>query len=238
MEFSRQEYWSGLLFPTPGDLPEQGVEPESPALADGFFTTSATWEALYDPAILLLGSFPKRNENMLTQWPAFKYSADVFLIDARRNNPVIQQLVYRWKENKSVYLYTGKLHHNKKRKVTTNACKSKDASHLCKWEKPDTEGYILHDSCQWISGNGTTLCTEMYLWLPGYRSGGRSLMANSPREHFWKLRRFLPFYCGSIYTTVYICQKSTNGNTIKCWLLLYINYTTILFLKEKEILSI
>ena len=39
-------------------------------------------------------------------------------------------------------------------------------------------------SCQRISGNGTTVCTEMYLWLPGYRSGGRSLMANSPREHF------------------------------------------------------
>jgi len=59
IEFSRQEYWSGLLFPTPGDLPEQGIEPESPALADGFFTTSATWEALYDPASLLLAVFPR-----------------------------------------------------------------------------------------------------------------------------------------------------------------------------------
>ena len=57
MGFSRQEYWSGLLFPTPGDLPEQGVEPGSPALADGFFTTSATWEALYGSAILLLDNF-------------------------------------------------------------------------------------------------------------------------------------------------------------------------------------
>ena len=95
MEFSRQEYWSGLLFPTPGDLPEQGIEPESPALADGFFTTSAPWEALYDPASLLLGSYPKRNENMLTQWPALKYSTHVFLIAKHRNNPVIQQLVYR-----------------------------------------------------------------------------------------------------------------------------------------------
>ena len=31
MEFSRQEYWSGLLCPSPGDLPEPGIEPESPA---------------------------------------------------------------------------------------------------------------------------------------------------------------------------------------------------------------
>ena len=30
MEFSRQEYWSGLPFPTPGDLPEPETEPESP----------------------------------------------------------------------------------------------------------------------------------------------------------------------------------------------------------------
>ena len=42
MEFPRQEYWSGLPFPTPGDLPDPGMEPEtpvSPALADGLSTT-------------------------------------------------------------------------------------------------------------------------------------------------------------------------------------------------------
>ena len=37
--FSRQEYWSGLPFPLPGDLPDPGIEPWSPALAGGFFTT-------------------------------------------------------------------------------------------------------------------------------------------------------------------------------------------------------
>ena len=48
MGFSRQEYWSGLPGPPPGDLPYPGIEPTSlmsPALADGFFTTKATWEA-------------------------------------------------------------------------------------------------------------------------------------------------------------------------------------------------
>ena len=45
MGFSRQEYWSGLSFPPPGDLPDPGVRPASPALAGGFFTTSTTWEA-------------------------------------------------------------------------------------------------------------------------------------------------------------------------------------------------
>ena len=50
MEFSRQEYWSGLLCPFPGDLPNPGIELMSlmsPALASGFFTTSTTWEAQY-----------------------------------------------------------------------------------------------------------------------------------------------------------------------------------------------
>jgi len=32
MEFFRQEYWSGLPFPSPGDLPDTGIEPRSPAL--------------------------------------------------------------------------------------------------------------------------------------------------------------------------------------------------------------
>ena len=48
MEFSRAEYLSGLPSPSPGDLHNPGIEPASllsPALAGGFFTTSATWEA-------------------------------------------------------------------------------------------------------------------------------------------------------------------------------------------------
>ena len=39
MGLSRGEYWSGLPFPPPGDLPYSGVEPMSPALAGGFFIT-------------------------------------------------------------------------------------------------------------------------------------------------------------------------------------------------------
>ena len=48
MGFSRQEYWSGLPYPPPGDLPNPGIEAaslKSSALAGRFFTTSATWEA-------------------------------------------------------------------------------------------------------------------------------------------------------------------------------------------------
>ena len=47
--FSKQEYWSGLLCPPPGDLPHPGIEPMSlmsPTLAGEFYTTSTTWKAL------------------------------------------------------------------------------------------------------------------------------------------------------------------------------------------------
>ena len=42
MGFPRQEYWSGVPFPSPGDLPKPGIEPVSPALAGGFFGTEAS----------------------------------------------------------------------------------------------------------------------------------------------------------------------------------------------------
>jgi len=47
MEFSRQEYWSGLPSPSPGDLPDPGMEPWSPALQARLFTVCATREAQY-----------------------------------------------------------------------------------------------------------------------------------------------------------------------------------------------
>ena len=56
MEFSRQEYWSGLPWPPPGDLPNPGIELVflmSPALGGGFFTTISTQGS---PKMCLLNS--------------------------------------------------------------------------------------------------------------------------------------------------------------------------------------
>ena len=47
MGFVRQEYWSGLPFPSPGDLPDPGIKPQSlasPALVGGFFTSELPGE--------------------------------------------------------------------------------------------------------------------------------------------------------------------------------------------------
>ena len=80
MGFSKQEYWSGLPFPSPGNLPDPGIKLMfllSPASSDRFFTTSATWEAqreyqfssvaqscptLYDPMDCSTPCFPVHHQ--------------------------------------------------------------------------------------------------------------------------------------------------------------------------------
>ena len=60
MGFSRQEHWSELPCPPPVDLPNPGIEPASlmsPALADGCFTTSTTWEAQHKPVLAIIEYF-------------------------------------------------------------------------------------------------------------------------------------------------------------------------------------
>ena len=50
MEFTRHGYWSGLPFPSPGDLPYPGIEPvplASPAMAGSFFTTEPPGKPIY-----------------------------------------------------------------------------------------------------------------------------------------------------------------------------------------------
>ena len=51
MGFSRQEYWSGLPFPTPGDLSDPGIKPTSPALAGGFFSTEPHGKFTWKPKL-------------------------------------------------------------------------------------------------------------------------------------------------------------------------------------------
>ena len=59
----QQEYWSGLPFPTPGDLPDPGIEPMSPmspTLGGIFFTTQATWEPYHSRKTVTVCSRDKR----------------------------------------------------------------------------------------------------------------------------------------------------------------------------------
>ena len=71
LEFSSQKYWSGLLFPFPGDLPDPGIEPESiasSALAGGLCTTSTTWEASWVHCYILYKADLDINRNQITNY--------------------------------------------------------------------------------------------------------------------------------------------------------------------------
>ena len=53
MRLPKQEYWSGLPFPSPGDLPDPGMEPTSPELAGRFFTIEQPGKPAFDKKVLL-----------------------------------------------------------------------------------------------------------------------------------------------------------------------------------------
>ena len=85
MGFSRQEYWSGLPFPSSGDLPDPGIEPTSllsHMLADRFFTTSTTCEMILinkrsslGLVVLVLGWFPVSHKGThMANLPDFSWS--------------------------------------------------------------------------------------------------------------------------------------------------------------------
>ena len=57
MGFPRQEYWSGLPFPSPGDFPDPGIKPTSLALAGGFFTTGPPGKHSYSNISFLFPFF-------------------------------------------------------------------------------------------------------------------------------------------------------------------------------------
>ena len=78
MEFSSQEYWSGLPCPPAGDLPDPGIKPTSlmsPALASRFFTTSTTWEVPFSAMLqhktkrIKKKKFLSGSEYQLSIWP-------------------------------------------------------------------------------------------------------------------------------------------------------------------------
>ena len=55
--FSRQEYWNGLPFSSPGDLPNPEIEPMSPALAGGFFITEPPGKFSFNFSINVIGLY-------------------------------------------------------------------------------------------------------------------------------------------------------------------------------------
>ena len=81
--FSRQEYWSGLPFPSPGALPNPGIEPGSPTLQTDAFTISATMENMHIKYSTSLGiRGVKIKIKLVTYWQNKQnfFSADLYVV--------------------------------------------------------------------------------------------------------------------------------------------------------------
>ena len=132
MGFSRQEYWSRLPCPPPGDLPDAGIKPQSlrsSAWASRFFTTSATWEAQMETLMLYITvrtSRPKDSKgikhlnNSLNQLDLF----DIYRIPS--NDSIIHLGFYcNWILNNINYMLALQKKQTTKNKTLTNLEKLK-----------------------------------------------------------------------------------------------------------------
>ena len=83
--FPRQEYWSGLPFPFPGDLPDLGIEAMSSALAGGFFTIELSGKPSYSPL-----KSPVKHAALHNKGKEFlSHSSQGPHLDARRTWPLV-----------------------------------------------------------------------------------------------------------------------------------------------------
>ena len=79
--FPSQEYWSGLPFPTPGDIPDPGIEPMSPvspSLAGRFFNHWTTWEAPSDSHL------PAYFQHLKEQFPSYYFVENTIIIASQQ----------------------------------------------------------------------------------------------------------------------------------------------------------
>ena len=90
MGFSRQEYWSGLPFPSPGDLPDPGIKPESAALAGGFFTTEPGKAQTSQTTLK-----KKKKTNKLQNTPTYVITLQQFPVRNLIPTPIFKNLCYQ-----------------------------------------------------------------------------------------------------------------------------------------------
>ena len=97
MGFSRQGYWSGLPFPSPGDLPDPGIDPTSPALPAGLFTTAPPGKPM---CICSFQQIWEISSHYCFKCNSLKYKA-VFLRRQAHSKPAL----FHWTMSDKVYLF-------------------------------------------------------------------------------------------------------------------------------------
>ena len=98
MGFSRQEYWSGLPFPSPGDLPDPGIKPRSPALQTDALPSDPPVKAIYDkPAKNII-----LNGEKLKAFPLRSGTRQVYPLSSLLFNIVLEVLAIATREEKEI----------------------------------------------------------------------------------------------------------------------------------------
>ena len=91
MEFSRQEYWSGLPFPSPGDLPDPGIEPGSPALQADSLLSELPGKPKKSKNVTVVGYKSKQNNTLYKLVPLTSLKGVIivyYLHDYHKNNDI------------------------------------------------------------------------------------------------------------------------------------------------------
>ena len=93
MEFSRQEYWSGFPFPSPGDLPDQGFKPRSPALQAGSLLPEPPGKSEYSECCLVAQLCPTLCDCSMPGFPVFHHLLELAQTHVHRVSDAIQPVV-------------------------------------------------------------------------------------------------------------------------------------------------
>ena len=143
IEFSRQEYWSGSPFPSPGDLPKPGIEPGSLALQAYSLKSNPLTEA-HKVTIWPNNHIPRYiSQSNIHEKPVHKFSQPHYSQQPKNGKRWMSKNCWMDKQN-VVEPQNGKLF-NHKMEWSTDTCNMNKPWKHAKWNKPVTKSHILHN---------------------------------------------------------------------------------------------
>ena len=100
--FPRQEYWTGLPFPSPGDLPDPGIKPASPALAGRLFTIEPPGKPQLNLAVLKFSHYSRKNKQNKQTKKQAKQSKTIPQVKTKSQYPYPHHVLF---ESPSIHLH-------------------------------------------------------------------------------------------------------------------------------------
>ena len=177
MGFPRQEQWSGLLFPTPEDLPDSGIEPESPAFPSDSLASEPPRKPLNQKAFTIHSTSCRLSWSKLSQLSLQK---GIYLF--RKSNGFLKSYKHIYLQRRT---WQNRWHDNFTRTNNAQVCVSSNHWVNSLWEggkaewqdqwtralqnwmsseqARDSSVQLLPPCCQWVPGK--SFCSAPYFWL-------------------------------------------------------------------------